>query len=65
MTPAEYEARIAKLETFLRSVNQRLEDGECSDDTVWYGPCTTLYEAIEGVLDTPEARGETPILEVE
>jgi|GEM_PF-6097454 len=53
--------RIKELEDFLRTVNKRLEDGTASDDTVWFGPCTTLFEAIEGVLDDPRARGEQPL----
>lgn len=45
-------------DAFLRQVMEALESGEAADDTVWFNSHTTLYEAIEWLLDDPKARGE-------
>ena len=57
------EAKLAKRDAFLRTLKAALESGEASDDTVWFNAHTTLYEAIDGLLDDPQARGERPLLE--
>lgn len=58
---AESDERIEALEAFLRMVKERLEDGSASSDTVWFGPCTTLFEAIEGMFETHEGQPVLPL----
>lgn len=58
---AEADERIEALESFLRMVKERLEDGTASRDTVWFGPSTTLLEAIEGMLETHEGQQALPL----
>lgn len=58
---AEADERIEDLESFLRMVKERLEDGFASGDTVWFGPSTTLLEAIEGMLETHEGQPRLPL----
>lgn len=58
---AEADERIKSLELFLRLVKTSLEDGTASRDTVWFGPSTTLLEAIEGMLETHEGQPRLPL----
>lgn len=52
------EEKLKARDAFLRQVMEALESGEAADDTVWFNSHTTLYEAIEWLLDDPKARGE-------
>lgn len=52
------EEKLKSRDAFLRQVMMALENGEAADDTVWFDGHTTLYEAIEWLLDDPKARGE-------
>lgn len=58
------EEKLKARDAFLRQVMEALESGEASDDTVWFNSHTTLYEAIEWLLDDPKARGERPLLDL-
>ena len=55
--------KLKARDAFLRQVMESLESGEAADDTVWFNSHTTLYEAIEWLLDDPKARGERPLLD--
>lgn len=52
------EEKLKARDAFLRQVMESLSSGEAADDTVWFNHHTTLYEAIEWLLDDPKARGE-------
>ena len=52
------EEKLKARDAFLRQVMEAMESGEAADDTVWFNSHTTLYEAIEWLLDDPKARGE-------
>ena len=52
------EEKLKARDAFLRQVMESLTSGEAADDTVWFNHHTTLYEAIDWLLDDPKARGE-------